>query len=186
MKSADTMTQARNPSAGGCSAFADGARVAAGSLAEVVSALRARDLDPRRVLVFDDRSGEAIRLNSDADIAAALAPPPPARPPSSAPVELTVRVLPRHAAWLDEQPGGRSAAIRRLLETARRDDAGAAERAKQAAYRFISMLAGDFPGYEDACRALFAGDGERFAGAAAGWPDDIFDYARELAAPAFT
>ena len=180
------MTQHPHRRIGDCSAFADDARVAVGSLPEVVTALITMDLDPRRVFVFDDRNGEVITLNTDEDIAAALTAPPPAPATSSAPVNLTVRILPRQMAWLDEQPGGRSSAIRRLLDAARRDGAGAAERAKQTAYRFISMLSGDFQSYEEACRALFSGNADGFETATAGWPVDIRDHARDLARPAFT
>jgi hypothetical protein len=78
-------------------------------------------------------------------------------------------------------------ALRRLVDGARRDgEAGDRRRAAQeAAYRFLQALAGDLPGYEEATRALFAGDIGRFEERTLHWPDDVRDHAALLAADAF-
>jgi hypothetical protein len=95
--------------------------------------------------------------------------------------------LPHHWAWLAEQPGGASVALRRLVETARKaDDKADASTAQAAAYRFMGAMAGDRPGFEEACRALFAGDAAKFLDQTETWPADIRDYATRLATPAFT
>ena len=93
-----------------------------------------------------------------------------------------VTLLPRHWDWLATQPGGASAALRRLVDQARRDSGGAdaIRQAQEATYRVMTTLAGDFPDYEEATRALFANDRQRFAQLTAGWPGDIGDYIREL------
>ena len=52
-------------------------------------------------------------------------------------------------------------------------------------YRFMQAMAGDLPGYEDANRALFAGDFARFEEQVATWPEDVRDHAALLAADAF-
>lgn len=161
------------------SAFLDGVRIASGSMPAVTASLRAGGLDPRLALLFDDETGDSVQLKSETEIEGALTSVP------AAPVAVEVRVLPRHREWLETQPGGASAAIRRLIEAARRDPAEQVRQAKTAAYRFISMLAGDFEGYEEACRALFAGDAEHFAVATAAWPGDIRLYGLDLARPAF-
>ena len=97
-----------------------------------------------------------------------------------------VTLLPRHWAWLAEQPGGASVALRRLVETARKaDDKADARMAQAAAYRFMAAMAGDRPGFEEACRALFAGDAPKFLDQTETWPVDIRDYATRLATPAF-
>jgi hypothetical protein len=98
-----------------------------------------------------------------------------------------VTLLPRHWDWLAAQPGGASVALRRLVEAARRDGDAAARRrrAGEAAFAFMTAMAGDRPGYEEAVRALFAGDGARFAAETAAWPADIRDHAALLAGPAF-
>ena len=45
-------------------------------------------------------------------------------------------------------------------------------------------MAGNHPGFEEATRALFAGQGDRFDQETASWPPDVRDHARRLAAPA--
>lgn len=97
-----------------------------------------------------------------------------------------VTLLPRHWDWLGAQPGGASVALRKLVEQARRDhDARDQLRARQeAAYRFMSSLAGDLPGFEEATRALYAGDRDRYAQCLQAWPQDVRDYATHLAWPA--
>ncbi len=167
------------------SVFHGGARIAGGELGAVISDLTAQGLDPRRLLVFNDDNGRPVPLNTAEDIAAASGGRGAQAPASGKPVDLSVRLLPRHATWLSEQPGGPSAAVRRLIDAARRDGAGQVRRAKDAAYAFIAMLAGDLEGYEEACRALFAGDSVRFRQAAGAWPKDVRDYACELAGAAF-
>ncbi len=94
-----------------------------------------------------------------------------------------VTLMPRHWDWLGSQPGGASAALRRLVDEARRSDGGRTHRrvARDAAYRFMSVMAGDLPGFEEASRALFADDRNRFAELAAGWPADIRCHAGKLA-----
>ena len=56
-----------------------------------------------------------------------------------------------------------------------------ARAARDAAYGFMSVMAGNLAGFEEASRALFADDRRRFAGLVAGWPDDIRDHVVKLA-----
>jgi hypothetical protein len=88
-----------------------------------------------------------------------------------------VTLLPRHWDWLSSQAGGASVALRRLVEAARKldNEAGAPRTRVEAAYRFMSTMAGDLPGFEDAARALFAHDQERLRCCIPGWPPDIRD-----------
>jgi hypothetical protein len=92
-------------------------------------------------------------------------------------------LLPRHWDWLATQPGGASVALRKLVEEARRTggDRDRSRAARDAAYHFMSAMAGNLPGFEEASRALFADDRRRFAGLIAGWPDDVRDHAVKLA-----
>jgi uncharacterized protein len=94
-----------------------------------------------------------------------------------------VTLLPRHWEWLGAQPGGASVALRKLVEEARRanGDADRARAARDAAYRFMSVMAGNLAGFEEASRALFADDRRRFVGLIAGWPGDIRDHVVRLA-----
>jgi uncharacterized protein len=93
-----------------------------------------------------------------------------------------VTLLPRHWEWLADQPGGASVALRKLVEEASRDRQGRDKRrrAQEATYRFLSAMAGDRPHFEEATRALFAGDSQKFSELAAIWPRDIADHARRL------
>jgi hypothetical protein len=98
-----------------------------------------------------------------------------------------VTLLPRHWEWLSAQPGGASVALRKLVEDARRAAGGRDQvrRSQEVAYRFMTALAGDLPGYEEAIRALFAGDRPRFEALTGGWPVDVAAYALRLAEGAF-
>ena len=97
-----------------------------------------------------------------------------------------VTLLPRHWEWLAAQPGGASVTLRKLVEQARAQDGGrqAIREAQQAADRFMLAMLGNQPGYEDASRALYAGDGERFVMLTESWPRDLRDHVRRLAAAA--
>ncbi len=102
-------------------------------------------------------------------------------------VSREVTLLPRHWEWLGTQSGGASATIRRLVEQARRANEGAdrVRSAREVTYRFVHALAGDEAGYEEALRALFAGQEDRFREQMASWPADVREYAIRLAAEAF-
>ena len=77
--------------------------------------------------------------------------------------------------------------LRRLVDEARRSGASSARQreAREAAYRFMSAMAGNLPGFEEATRALFAGDAAKFALLVAAWPQPIAAYAGKLAADGF-
>lgn len=165
----------------------------------------------RQILVFSDKDGRVVDLDlrgSEADVrararAATLAglgpvggtgrsaggraggKRGPGRPRLGV-VGKEVTLLPRHWAWLDAQEGGASATLRRLVDTARRESEGSGRvrRARDAAYRFMAAVAGDLPGYEEAIRALFRGDGDRFAREVESWPPDVRRYGTALAAAA--
>ncbi len=99
-----------------------------------------------------------------------------------------VTLLPRHWKWLSEQPGGASVTLRKLVEEARRSYAGEirVRRTRESCYRFMNTIAGNEPGFEEALRALYADDPARFAAVTEGWPADVRDHARQLAADSFS
>jgi uncharacterized protein len=86
-----------------------------------------------------------------------------------------VTLLPRHWEWLGAQPGGASVALRKLVEDARRAnlDKDVLREAQSRAYHFMSAIAGDLPGFEEASRALFANDRSALHMQIAGWPGDV-------------
>lgn len=170
-------------------AFAAHRRLITGTLADVTLAVK--HASGSSVLVFDDATGRVTDVDTrgtDDEIVARLAPervpePPRGRGrPKLGVVPREVTLLPRHWTWLAEQPGGASVALRKLVEQAVRQS-GAADRqrrARDAAYHFMSAMAGDLPGFEEASRALFAGDSARLAAEAAAWPEDVRVYSLRL------
>lgn len=177
-----------SPSLRLASAFDADACFAAGPLAEVALAVRAHlDADPMaQPLVFDDATGAVIDLDLRGDAAAIVARLAPAGPPRGrgrpklGVVPREVTLLPRHWDWLARQSGGASATLRRLVDAARRDGAADPRAARDAAYRFMSAMAGDRAGFEEAARALFAGDRPSFDRHAASWPTDIRTHVERL------
>jgi hypothetical protein len=91
--------------------------------------------------------------------------------------------LPRHWDWLAGQPGGASVVLRKLVEEARHasGDRDRHRAARDAAYHFMSAMAGNFKGFEEASRALFADDRRRFGELVAAWPEDVRDHIVRLA-----
>ena len=47
----------------------------------------------------------------------------------------------------------------------------------------MTTLGGNLANYEEALRALYAGDQDRFAELVSDWPTDLADYLGQLAAP---
>ena len=72
-------------------------------------------------------------------------------------------------------------ALCKLVDEARRanGDTDRKRNARATAYRFMTVTAGDQPGFEDALRALFA---DRFHAFVEAWPADVRDHAGKLAA----
>ncbi|WP_350297178.1 DUF2239 family protein [Limnohabitans sp. Rim8] len=99
-----------------------------------------------------------------------------------------VTLLPRHWAWLASQPGGASVALRKLVEQAQRECPAQDLRrlSQESAYRFMSAMAGSLEGFEEAARALFAADRERFDALIAPWPQDIQAHLKRVAQVALT
>jgi len=137
------------------------------------------------ILVFDDSTGQQIDLDlrGKSQAKAEAAEPRGRGRPKLGVIAKEVTLLPRHWDWLNVQPGGASVALRKLVEEARRTsgDRDRVRGAQEAAYRFMSAVGGNLPGYEEATRALFAYDRRRFTERIAGWPEDLRDYAIQLA-----
>ena len=160
-------------------AFLEERIVARGAPEEVKRTLEERwPADLAAIRVFDDSTGRPIDL--DYWDAAAGAPPPRGRGrPRLGVTPREVTLLPRHWEWLAAQPGGASAAIRRLVESAMKAPPSDEAR-RDAVYRFLAETSGDRPGYEEALRALYRGDRSAFDARTADWPPDIRAYAVEL------
>ena len=175
-------------------AFLGSKRIASGPLEQVaLAAKKAVDRGAKLPLfIYNDSTGHAIDIDSrgsDAELLARLARPAPLSPPRGrgrpklGVVAREVTLLPRHWQWLGSQPGGASVAMRKLVEAARRANQEIDQRRQQqeAAYHFMSAMAGNFENFEEASRALFASDRERFGSLVAAWPPDVSQHACKLA-----
>lgn len=178
-----------------CTAFDGHHLIASGVLREVAAATkRAIDAGARGpVLVFDDQTSLPVEIDFRGtvdDVLSRIAPLADAAPrgpgrPRLGVVAREVTLLPRHWEWLATQPGGASATLRRLVEEARRGGGDRARRAGEALDRFMQAMAGDLPHYEEASRAYWRGDRDRFDDLIDTWPADVRDHARRLAASAW-
>ena len=187
-------------------AFAGARQLALGTLRDVALTARAFSRqDPfSQILIFDDRTSQRIEMDfgrteaelfrrveeieaatpsTQEDATPQEGPRGPGRPKLGV-LAREVTLLPRHWDWLASQPGGASVALRKLVEAARRTnkEADRLRAAREAAYRFISTMAGNEAGFEEAARALFAGDGGRFQKLVELWPADVARHAKRLAA----
>jgi hypothetical protein len=180
-----------------CSAFDQRRLLASGPLADVVRATK-QALDAGAagpILIFDDRSSQQIEVDfrgSLDEVMSRLPTPTPASPrgpgrPRLGVVAREVTLLPRHWDWLGLQPGGVSSTLRRLVEHAARQQEPQAKRrmAQEATDRFMRAIAGDLAGYEEASRALYRGERERFLELTAQWPADVREHLLKLAGDAW-
>lgn len=178
---------------------------AQGELPAVALQVKARlQQEPQAtLLVFNNADGRVIDLDlrgSDADMLARLPSPAPSETaveeaaqtrgpgrPKLGVVAREVTLLPRHWEWLAAQPGGASVALRKLVEEASRSnrDADLRRQAQEAAYRFMSAMAGDEAGFEEATRALFAGQKQGFIEAQSTWSRDVSAFLQTLALKSF-
>src|SRR6201990_2358311 len=153
-------------------------RIASGPLAEIAPTIkRAEARASAPIAIFSDATGRAVDLDLRGSVGDMLARLAKAReaPAASEPrgrgrpklgvVAREVTLLPRHWEWLSAQPGGASVSLRKLVEAARRAN-GASDRsraARDAAYHFMSAMAGNLPDFEEASRALFANEPRRLS-----------------------
>ena len=180
-----------------CTAFAGVRLIGTGSLGEVVGTtwkyLDGGGTEP--VVIFDDETSNTVEIDFRGSLEETLArlPSAPADTPERRPgpgrpklgvVSREISLLPRHWEWLTTQPGGASVALRKLVEVARKENAGKdqARLRRDAAHRFMWAMAGDFEGFEEASRAFFAADYARFDQLIQAWPEGVRDHAKRLVA----
>lgn len=172
-------------------AFAGSRRLASGPLATIAPAVKAAyDAGEAHLLVFNDSTGRLTEFDLRGDIhdvLARLAPPPELAPkaasrgrPKLGVTAREVTLLPSHWEWLASQRGGASAALRRLVDQARRSSAGVDQDAIEAVQRVMTALVGDLNGFEEAGRAFYAKDKARFQEISDHWPGDVRDYVQML------
>lgn len=154
------------------------------------------------VLVFEDQTGIQIDFDMSGEpgeVIDRLAAHPhfasreeqpqartgPGRPKLGV-VSREVSLLPRHWEWLEGQSGGASAALRRLVDEARKHGNGKqlARAAREAAGKFMWSMGGNLPDFEEASRALYAKDDVKLRALMADWPTDIRAHLQKLVAEA--
>ncbi len=174
-------------------AFAAERLVHRGPLVDVLAAIKLKGADDpaSQLLIFENETGRQVDFDLRGSLDDVLkrlktreAPKGPGRPRLGV-ESREVTLLPRHWAWLERQPSGASAALRRLVDGASRraDPVEASRRRTDAVYRVMAVLAGDRVGFEEAARALFAGDEGRLHSLMAKWPKDIRGHLFWLTAP---
>jgi hypothetical protein len=182
-----------------CVAFAGMRKIAQGPVHDVASQVKAFiDKHPlETVLIFDKFSSQPVELDMRGTVSEVLnrirpehsdnvGKPGPGRPKLGV-VSREIGLLPRHWEWLATQPGGASVTLRRLVEEAKKQ-LSAQDRVRNsqnAAYKFMSAMAGNLPHFEEATRAFFAKNKALFETLTAAWPKDVRDHALDLGAAAF-
>lgn len=170
--------------------FRGSVRILVGRLSEIWDEIQnERAYDPSDISAFDAETGRVFDLP-------VARPSPPATEPSPVDpqprrrgrpklgvIAREVTLLPRHWDWLASQRGGASATLRRLIDDARKIDAEAnAVRQRQtAAYNFMTEMAGNLQGFEEALRCLYRNDRTGFLRQIRAWPSDIRQTAAEFA-----
>jgi len=160
------------------SAFSGFEHIASGSLAQVYAA----SSHIPDCMIFDRETGRVT------DVDPRFPPqedgPRPGRPKLGV-VPREVTLLPRHWDWLATQPGGASVALRKLVEEASRKPQSRQRQVRDAVYRLATALVGNAPGYEEAMRALYAGQRDDFAAHIEAWPADVRQVLEEMTVEAF-
>lgn len=183
-----------------CSAFAETQKVAGGDIRDV--ALKVKSFlkaEPKAaVLIFDDITSEPVELDLRGTPEAVLRrleiqpslenakKPGPGRPKLGV-VSKEITLLPQQWEWLAKQPGGASVTLRKLIEEYRKKNQAKDQlrQAQEATYKFMTAMAGNLPGFEEALRAFYAKDAAKFNKMISAWPKDIREYTHKLAKASF-
>src|SRR4051812_7671876 len=142
-------------------AFAGTKRIAAGNRDTILSqAKQHTDISGEMIAIFEDLTGKQVDFDFSGSLDDVLerararsSKPGPGRPKLGV-VGREISLLPRHWDWLEDQPNGISAAIRRLVDEARKREPGAqrARRLRDGIARFMWAMGGDLPHFEEATR----------------------------------
>ena len=178
-----------------CTAFADSKKIASGNLVKVAVKVKEfmRKESKAAILIFDDVTSAQVEIDFRGTAEAvsrrleALLQPEekkvgPGRPKLGV-TSKEVTLLPQHWEWLALQPGGASVTLRKLIEEAKKKNVGRDQlrQAQEATYKFMTVMAGDLPNFEEALRALYANDSKKFEKMISAWPKDVQEHTLKLA-----
>jgi hypothetical protein len=189
-------------------AFENHQRIAQGTLIEIATAIKKRlgKASHGDAILFSDATGKVMEINFQGNLKTVLqrlavfqtdtknpetknveTQPGPGRPKLGV-VSREISLLPNQWEWLASQPGGASPVLRRLVDEARRkaNTEPTPAQLQEKAYRFLSVIAGDLPLYEEALRALYQSDQKKFITAMKSWPEAISSYALALTGTLFS
>jgi hypothetical protein len=187
MLTSDVETTSTHPDGASVSSFTafEGARfIVTGSRDAMLRATKAHlDAGGGAVLIFEDRTGRQVDFDFRGSVDDVVGrhtdsvKPGPGRPRLGV-VSREISLLPRQWEWLEAQPNGISAAIRRLVDDARRTETGVqrGRHLRDAAGKIMWAIAGNLPNFEEASRALYARDDDRLRALLADWPEDFQAY----------
>lgn len=176
-------------------AFVGTSMLHTGSLRDVLPTVKSRfDQDQGTIiLIFEDQTGRQVDFDlrgTPNDVLARALPDRvrigPGRPKLGV-IAREISLLPRHWEWLEQQPAGASAVLRRLVDEARKKEPDE-QRVKStidAVGRLLSAMAGNLPGYEEVTRSLYSRNRKRFDELIAEWPDDLRSHLQRLTCDAF-
>ena len=183
------------------SAFEDAKLLFQGELSDVVLKIKKHlgKAENSTILIFSDDTGATMDFNfqgTKQDVLKRLevftsseqeiASTGPGRPRLGV-ISREISLLPRHWEWLATQSGGASATLRRLVEEAQKRSSNntSIKQIQERVYRVMSVLAGDFHGYEEALRALYKRDRKTFFSRIETWPKDVRKYLSEISKSVF-
>ena len=184
-------------------AFADSKKIASGNVLDVTAKVKKYLMKETKsqVLIFDDSNSAQVEIvfrgtpenvtrrleNLLAESTDPSKKTGPGRPKLGVTAK-EVTLLPDHWEWLARQPGGASVTLRKLVEEAKKKNHSKdlLRQAQEAAYKFMTVMAGDLPQYEEALRALYAGEAKKFEKMISAWPKDIQEHSLHLAKFALT
>ncbi|MGJ8529363.1 DUF2239 family protein [Maritalea sp.] len=186
-----------------CVAFVGHHLIAAGALAEVVNEVkRHHDRNPNELIhVFNGQDSSMIEIDLRGSVedvfdrlfkkdvhAEDAVPPKRVGRPKLGVVSKEITLLPRHWDWLRQQRGGASVTLRKLVgEAMRVSDPNRDQRQLQSkTYGLMTAVAGDLPKFEEAARALFALDGDKFKAETSDWPSPLRDHLLKISKDLFT
>ena len=179
-------------------AFADSRKIASGDILDVAAKVKKllKNESKAQILIFDDVTSVQVDVDFRGTSEAVTKrlenifekesegekKSGPGRPKLGVTAK-EVTLLPDHWEWLAHQPGGASVTLRRLVEEAKKKNFAKDQLrfAQESTYKFMTVMGGDLPHYEEALRALYANDAKKFDKLIGEWPKDIQDHTLKLA-----